>query len=387
MKVRKIFSLFIVFVMLVSTFSLSNTQIIKANMNFTKNTNDYINDILKGMPQYTPSKMYLYVDIRGEVYQIDATVLISAIVQAEMVGSKQNGEPYEPNDNITEALKAQAVAATSFIKYTNDRGGPISWNMFADKRPSAKTVQVVEQVVGKYLTYNGQTAQTFFMASSGLHTQSSKYIWGQYDIPYLRGTACKYDEEISTKSMSLDEVKSILEKRGFNTSLNPSDWFKVIQTVDGGYIYKINICGTEKSGEYVYSILNLKTSKATINYNPQTQKFDITTKGYGHGVGMSQISAMGYSINENMSYDKILSIFFQNTKLEGNVVSKPDLGDVNSDGKINITDVILIQNHILGRRKLSTDEFLKADVTKDGSVNISDIVKIQNHILGRYTIN
>lgn len=383
---NKIISLFLSIAILFAMIISIPTQRIDAQIKYTKNTQDYINNILNGMPEYKPSGMDLYVDIKGEVYKIDATVLISAIVQAEMVGS-YNGNPYEPSDNIKEALKAQAVAATSFIKYTNDRGSAISWYQFADKKPSAGTVRVVEEVVGQYLTYNGQTAQTFFMASSGLHTQSSKYMWGQVDIPYLRGVACKYDEAVSTKTMSLEEVRSILNSRGFDTSSDPSSWFNVTQTVDGGYIYKINICGVEKSGEYVYSILNLKTPKATITYNAGQKSFEITTKGYGHGIGMSQISAMGYSKYENMSYDKILSIFFQNTKLEGVSTTVEANGDVNNDGVVNISDIVLIQNYILGRSDLTSEQLQKADVTKDGKINISDIIKIQNHILGRSTIN
>lgn len=384
---KSLVSLIIAIIIFISTFIFIPTQHVNAQINYTKNTQDYINDVLKGMPTYKPSGMDLYVDIRGEIYKIDATVLISAIVQAEMVGKNYEGEPYNPIDNLKEALKAQAVSATSFIKYTNDKGLAISWNQFADTRPSASTVKVVEEVVGQYLTYNGQTAQTFFMASSGLHTQSSKYIWGKVDIPYLRGVPCKYDEAISTKEMPLNKVRDILNEEGFNPSGNPSKWFNVTQTVDGGYIYKINICGKEKSGEYIYSLLNLKTPKATINYDANTQTFKITTKGYGHGIGLSQVSAMEYSKRENMSYDKILSIFFQNTKLAG--ISKPinANGDVNGDGKVNVSDIVLIQNYILGRTELTPEQKQKADVTKDGQINISDIIKIQNHILGRSTIN
>ena len=54
------------------------------------------------------------------------------------------------------------------------------------------------------------------------------------------------------------------------------------------------------------------------------------------------------------------------------------LGDVNSDEVVNVLDIILTVNIILG----SNDLINAADVNSDGIVNILDVVSLVNLILG-----
>ena len=54
------------------------------------------------------------------------------------------------------------------------------------------------------------------------------------------------------------------------------------------------------------------------------------------------------------------------------------LGDVNEDGIINVLDIILTVNIILGTSDYSNN----ADVNSDGIVNVLDIVSLVNVILG-----
>ena len=73
-------------------------------------------------------------------------------------------------------------------------------------------------------------------------------------------------------------------------------------------------------------------------------------------------------------------IAFDNTT--GTVNTKETLkGDANGDGKVNVTDIVEMVNHILGSE---SDKFLfdAADVNEDGKVNVTDIVMVVNIILG-----
>ena len=54
-------------------------------------------------------------------------------------------------------------------------------------------------------------------------------------------------------------------------------------------------------------------------------------------------------------------------------------GDVNGDGKVNVSDVTTLINMILGITP--TDE-ARADVNNDGKVNVSDVTTLINIILG-----
>ena len=56
-------------------------------------------------------------------------------------------------------------------------------------------------------------------------------------------------------------------------------------------------------------------------------------------------------------------------------------GDVNKDGNVNITDVTMLVDIILGKR---TDyDVTVADINKDGRVNIVDVTKLLDIILGK----
>ena len=70
-------------------------------------------------------------------------------------------------------------------------------------------------------------------------------------------------------------------------------------------------------------------------------------------------------------------------------------GDVNGDGCLDILDIIMIVDHIVGRDSLEVDEFLRADIApwipghpepdSDGLVNVQDLSLLQNIILlGEY---
>ena len=56
-------------------------------------------------------------------------------------------------------------------------------------------------------------------------------------------------------------------------------------------------------------------------------------------------------------------------------------GDLNHDGTVDISDVVILVNHILGKQLISNLE--EADVNWDESVDISDVVTLTNIILGK----
>jgi hypothetical protein len=58
------------------------------------------------------------------------------------------------------------------------------------------------------------------------------------------------------------------------------------------------------------------------------------------------------------------------------------LGEINSDGKINVTDLIKVRNLILDSSNMTEVELKSGDVDGNGSLNVIDLIKIRNHILG-----
>jgi len=57
-------------------------------------------------------------------------------------------------------------------------------------------------------------------------------------------------------------------------------------------------------------------------------------------------------------------------------------GDINSDSVLNVLDIVLVVNFILGSDTPSASEFSAADLNSDGILNILDVVTLTNLILG-----
>ena len=68
------------------------------------------------------------------------------------------------------------------------------------------------------------------------------------------------------------------------------------------------------------------------------------------------------------------------TLINGKTLRPHLLGDVNGDGDVNISDVIMLVNIILGN--VTEYDMIRADVNGDDSVNISDAILVVNIILG-----
>ena len=65
-------------------------------------------------------------------------------------------------------------------------------------------------------------------------------------------------------------------------------------------------------------------------------------------------------------------------------VATPRLaGDVNNDGVLNILDIVLIVQHILGQGELTENQILAGDINESGGLNVLDIVELADRVLNQ----
>lgn len=62
------------------------------------------------------------------------------------------------------------------------------------------------------------------------------------------------------------------------------------------------------------------------------------------------------------------------------------VADINNDFDVNIADLTSIVDHILERRILTGIDSTKADVNRDGAINVLDVVVLQNSLLGTVSL-
>ena len=256
----------------------------------------------------------LSVYINGSRHTGSAYDIVCQVVAAEMGAGHK------------EALKAQAVAAYTYISYENARGVSPS---VAAKTATAAVKTAVQEVIGEAIYYKGNLAFACYHATSAGRTNSSKDVWGG-SYPYLVSVDSSIDEDAyryeDTKRISTDVVAAAVEKQlGITLEGDPADWFEVLSYTDGGYNDRMAVGGET---QYYYdanrkyypitgrvlreAVLGLRSACFTVEYLDNRDEFLFTTYGYGHGVGMSQTGAI-LMANQGDSYVDILEHYFPGT--------------------------------------------------------------------------
>ena len=76
-----------------------------------------------------------------------------------------------------------------------------------------------------------------------------------------------------------------------------------------GYVNQMTVGETSTLGKSFRSKLNLRSSAFDVVYDANSQTFQLTTYGYGHGCGLSQVGAMLYA-QQGWTYKEILCHYY-----------------------------------------------------------------------------
>ena len=117
-----------------------------------------------------------------------------------------------------------------------------------------------------------------------------------------------------TLTLSAPQVQQLLSSGlGITAdSAAPERWFGETTLTASGYAASLPVCGQTVSGTALRRALGLRSACFTIRY--QDGSFLITTKGYGHGVGLSQWGAKSLA-EQGWTYEAILAHYFPGTQL------------------------------------------------------------------------
>ena len=94
----------------------------------------------------------------------------------------------------------------------------------------------------------------------------------------------------------------------------PGQWFGEPTLTASGYVASLPVCGQTVSGTALRRALGLRSACFNIRY--QDGSFLITTKGYGHGVGLSQWGAKALA-EQGQNFADILAHYYPGTSLSG----------------------------------------------------------------------
>ncbi|MFC7391849.1 stage II sporulation protein D [Scopulibacillus cellulosilyticus] len=241
-----------------------------------------------------------------------------------------------PADFNIEALKAQALTARTYIVghllakasiHLPDGAEVTDSTMdqaFEDKSDLKrlwgseydwkikKIDKAVSETAGQILTYKGEPITASFFSTSNGYTENAEDYWNQ-SYPYLKSVPSPWDK----KSPKYKAEKTI-PVATFETDLNVTipnqngEIGQVLKSTPGHRVGEIKIGNKTFTGRQVREKLNLNSSDFTMIKDGNDIK--VQTKGYGHGVGMSQYGANGMA-KEGKNYKEIVSYYYRGVKI------------------------------------------------------------------------
>ena len=268
-------------------------------------------EVIKGVKK---EDVKVAVTVNDDVNYVDLDEYLLGVVAGEM-----------PANFEKEALKAQVVASRTYVYnrnlsvdnttntqvYLDDSEMKKKWgdnyNEYYEKIKSA-----VAETKNKVMMYQGDYISALFFSSSNGYTENVEDYFDSSALPYLRSVDSHWDLTIDPKNTrQMTFTKSELESKFSCEHLD----FNIIGYKKSGRVETLSVGGKNYSGREVREKLGLPSSCFTIDY--ANGKYTFTTKGSGHGVGMSQYGAQAMAL-DGASYKDILNHYYTGIEIVNN---------------------------------------------------------------------
>lgn len=212
-----------------------------------------------------------------------------------------------------EALKAQAVVVRTSIYMKLESEGTDTvleeefwtknemqeaWGSEKYSKNYAKLADAWHDTEGQVVTYDGKLARTPFCSLTNGSTRDGREALGSEEYPYLKIVDCPLDIENARQiqTVTIDDMDA-----------------EVTACDTAGYVLSVRVGDTTVSGEEFRTNYHLASSCFTLQkYNG---KLRITTRGAGHGLGMSQNTANEMA-KKGETFDTILQYFYEGCELK-----------------------------------------------------------------------
>ena len=252
----------------------------------------------------------------NEIKEINLEEYIIGVVAGEMPASFEE-----------EALKAQAIASRTYAMYkletssgNYDLKTTVDDQVYITKDEMKekwlddyefyynKIKDAVLETKNKIMKKDNKIFKAYYFAMSNGTTADSITVFNEKTI---NSVSSPWDNEelnkfIVTTEFTLDEIKT---KLNLNEEINS---IKIISRDDTNRVEKISVNENTYTGIEFRTLLSLRSTD--FNIETQNNTCYITTKGYGHGVGMSQYGANGMA-KENYTYEEILKYYYQDIEI------------------------------------------------------------------------
>jgi stage II sporulation protein D len=264
-------------------------------------------------PTSTPAPVTgttIQLKTNGNVVTMNLEDYVEGVVASEM-----------PITYQIEALKSQAIVARTFAMKKKSEGA-ILLNSTSNQTYKSESQQkqmwgssyttnynkirnAVDSTKGLVLTYNGKYIDALYHSISNSKTEMPKYVWGS-SLPYLQSVSSNWDTKVKGFEVSKDVSYSTLSSK-LGKTISKNTEFTILSETVSGRVENIKIGDSTYSGVKLRSLLGLRSTDFKIVKGDTS--VTITTRGFGHGVGMSQ-SGANEAAKDGYTYDKILKHYY-----------------------------------------------------------------------------
>lgn len=269
----------------------------------------------------------------GEVLEVPVRDYVIGAVCAEMPASFE-----------AEALKAQAVAAHTYAErqrlrerecptpelcgadfsndvshyqgyFTREQAEKFFGGRFGESY--SKISAAVDEVLPYILTYGGEPIIPAFHSMSSGKTESAENMWGtavDYLVPVDSPSDLSAPKFIQQERFSEEALRAALEAAfpGIKLEGEMSGWVSVGEVSPSGTVLSVRVGDRTVCGSDIRTALALRSACFEVRFDGGEAVF--TTRGYGHGVGMSQYGANSMA-EAGSTWRDILSHYYPGSEI------------------------------------------------------------------------
>lgn len=261
------------------------------------------------------------------VYRTESKVIETVPLEEYVMGVVAGEMPVSFKE---EALKAQAVAARSYIMYKikhnkkedydvvdtvlnqvyiDDDSLKKKWGTKYSVNKE-KVEKAVQDTAYQYITYNGEIADALFFSTSSGYTENSQDVFAS-KVHYLQSVKSDWDKISPVFSEQTELTYTDFCKKLQITGCDSIN-VQILDKTQSGRVNKLRVNNKDFTGSQFVKLLSLRSTNFTITID---KTVIITTRGYGHGVGMSQYGAEGMA-RAGYTYDEIIKYYYTDVKIE-----------------------------------------------------------------------
>src|SRR5699024_4077411 len=215
-------------------------------------------------------------------------------------------------DDVTDTVRHQVYKNEEELR--KQWGSDYTWKM-------RRINEAVAATKGEILTYDDTTITPAFFSTSNGYTENAADYW-ENDLPYLKSVESPWDESspkfLDQQVVTLEEVEQAL---GISLPRDESISADITRT-DSDRVKQLQLASETFSGRDVRESLDLPSTDFTIEQKDHHLIF--TTKGFGHGIGMSQNGANGMA-KEGKTYQEIVTHYYQGVEISEVADTAPTL--------------------------------------------------------------